>query len=164
MAVQKKSVKRVKKENYWKRLQVTAAKYKNALFIDANNVSSKQIGKIRMRLRAINALMVMGKNTLMKAALTQANTAPKEEDEDYEEKKNSWELNPNIEKILGQLKGNINIIFTNGDLSEVKHILDTEVRPSPAKTGMIAPASVTIPAGPTGLDPKATGFFQTLQI
>jgi len=47
MAVQKKSAKRVKKENYWRRLQVTAGKYKNALFIDANNVSSNQIGKIR---------------------------------------------------------------------------------------------------------------------
>ena len=44
--------------------------------------------------------------------------------------------------------------FTNGDLSDVKKILDEEVRPSPAKAGMIAPADVTIPAGPTGLDPK----------
>jgi len=108
--------------------------------------------------------MVMGKNTLMKAALTQANTEPKEEDSDFEERKGNWEANPNIEKILGQLKGNVNIIFTNGDLSDVKAILDSEVRPSPAKTGMIAPTSVTIPAGPTGLDPKATGFFQTLEI
>lgn len=29
---------------------------------------------------------------------------------------------------------------------------------------MIAPSSVTIPAGPTGLDPKQTTFFQNLQI
>lgn len=29
---------------------------------------------------------------------------------------------------------------------------------------MIAPDSVTIPAGPTGLDPKQTSFFQNLQI
>lgn len=29
---------------------------------------------------------------------------------------------------------------------------------------MIAPDDVTIPAGPTGLDPKQTSFFQTLQI
>jgi len=37
----KKSEKRIKKEAYWKRLQVTARTYKNCLFVDANNVSSK---------------------------------------------------------------------------------------------------------------------------
>ena len=70
----------------------------------------------------------------------------------------------NIEKIISQLKGNINLIFTNGDLSDVKSVLDSEIRPSPAKPGMIAPMDVVVPVGPTGLDPKQTSFFQTLQI
>merc|ERR1711990_1392690 len=48
--------------------------------------------------------------------------------------------------------------------SEVKQVLDEEVRESPAKPGMLAPKDVTVPVGPTGLDPKQTGFFQTLQI
>ena len=69
-----------------------------------------------------------------------------------------------IEKIISMLKGNINIIFTNGDLVDIKKVLDSEVRPSPAKAGMIAPISVSVPAGPTGLDPKQTAFFQNLQI
>jgi large subunit ribosomal protein LP0 len=69
-----------------------------------------------------------------------------------------------FDKISNQLKGNINLIFTNGDLAEVKAILDQEIRPSPAKAGMIAPKDVSVPAGPTGLDPKQTGFFQNLQI
>lgn len=43
-------------------------------------------------------------------------------------------------------------------------MLDEEVRPSPAKAGMLAPDDVSIKPGPTGLDPKQTGFFQTLQI
>lgn len=106
----------------------------------------------------------MGKNTLMKAALVHANTKPEEGDEDYAERNQGWEHNPNIDKILTQLKGNTNIIFTNGDLGECKAVLDAEVRPSPAKAGMIAPADVTIPAGATGLDPRQTSFFQTLQI
>lgn len=46
----------------------------------------------------------------------------------------------------------------------MKDVLDSEVRPSPAKPGMLAPDSVTIKTGPTGLDPKQTSFFQTLQI
>lgn len=98
----------------------------------------------------------------MKAALTAANTKPEEGDADYEERKDTWEFNSNIEKIISQLKGNINLIFTNGDLTEVKNILDEEARPSAAKAGMIAPWAVVIPEGPTGLDPKQTGFFQTL--
>ena len=61
MAV-KKSQKRIKKENYWNRLQMVAQKYKNVLFVDADMVSSNQIAKIRMRLRDLNAYMIMGKN------------------------------------------------------------------------------------------------------
>jgi len=34
--------------------------------------------------------MIMGKNTLMKKALTVANTKPEPADEDYEERKDSW--------------------------------------------------------------------------
>jgi large subunit ribosomal protein LP0 len=100
----------------------------------------------------------------MKAALLHANTKPEEGDEDYETRKVNWKFSEDIEKIILLLKGNINIIFTNGDLIEVKKILDEEIRPSPAKAGMIAPADVTIPAGATGLDPKQTSFFQNLQI
>merc|ERR1712066_1097329 len=33
-----------------------------------------------------------------------------------------------------------------------------------AKAGVIAPCSVTIPKGPTGLDPAQTSFFQALNI
>ena len=62
MAVKKKSEKRIKKENYWFRLQDVAQKYKNAVFVDADNVSSKQVADIRSKLRAIDAYMIMGKN------------------------------------------------------------------------------------------------------
>ena len=62
MAVKKKSEKRIKKENYWNRLKVIANKYTNVMFIDADNVSSQQVQKIRQALRAIGAVMVMGKN------------------------------------------------------------------------------------------------------
>lgn len=162
----KKSDKRLSKESQWRRIQQVVFKYKNVLFIDADNVSSKQICQLRAKLRGIGAEMVMGKNTLMKAALTAAKPKPTEKDEDYEFRSEFWHESslPNIDRIMGQLKNNINLIFSNGDLSEVKAVLDSEVRPSPAKAGMIAPADVTIPAGPTGLDPKQTSFFQNLQI
>jgi large subunit ribosomal protein LP0 len=65
---------------------------------------------------------------------------------------------------MAQLRKNTNLIFSNGDLGEVKAVLDGVVRPSPAKANMIAPADVSIQAGATGLDPKQTSFFQSLQI
>ena len=132
------------------------------MFVDANQVSSLQIAKIRLDLRAIGAYMIMGKNTLMKAALNAENRKPEEGDDDYDERKDTWEYSDNIEKIIAQLKLNTNLIFTNGSLSDIKDVLEKHVRPSAAKAGMIAPWDVTIPAGPTGLDPKQTGFFQTL--
>lgn len=58
----KKTAKRLKKEDYWFRLQKAVSEYKNVLFIDADNVSSLQVLKIRARLREIGALMIMGKN------------------------------------------------------------------------------------------------------
>jgi len=166
MPAVKKSEKRLNKEAKWRRIQEVAFKYKNVLFIDADNVSSKQICQLRAKLRKIDAVMVMGKNTLMKAALTAAKPRPTENDEDYEFRNEFWNEASlsNIDRIMGQLKKNINLIFSNGDLGEVKSVLDSEVRPSPAKAGMIAPDDVHISAGPTGLDPKQTSFFQNLQI
>merc|ERR1711985_82932 len=100
----------------------------------------------------------------MKASLSAANKKPEEGDEDYEERKDTYEYSENIDKIISQLKGNTNLIFSNGDLGEVKAVLDKESRPSAAKPGMIAPIDVHVPEGPTGLDPKQTAFFQTLGI
>jgi len=111
-------------------------------------------------LRAVGAIMIMGKNTLMKASLTALNTKPEEDEDDYESRGGAnWAKDDNVEKILAQLKGNTNIIFTNGDLGDIKAILDKEIRPSPAKPGMIAPDDVWIQPGATGLDPKNTSFF-----
>lgn len=62
------------------------------------------------------------------------------------------------------LKGNTGVIFTNGDPSDIKKVLDEERREAPAKVGAIAPIEVWIRAGSTGLDPKQTSFFQQLSI
>jgi len=69
MGEKKKSEKRIKKETYWKKLHSLTEKYKKAILVDCDNVSSKQINTIRIKLRALDAKMIMGKNTLMKAAL-----------------------------------------------------------------------------------------------
>ena len=87
---------------------------------------------------------------------------PKEGSENYEERKRNWVDRPHLALILKQLVGNVGMIFTNGDLSAIKDVLDTQSREAPAKVGSIAPADVFVQPGPTGLDPKQTAFFQNL--
>jgi large subunit ribosomal protein LP0 len=62
------------------------------------------------------------------------------------------------------LRGNTGLIFSNGDLSEIKKLIDLQKREAPAKVGIVAPDDVWIRAGATGLDPKQTSFFQALNI
>ena len=59
---EKKTEKRIKKENYWKRLWELTDTYHKALLVDVDNVSSKQITKIRYKLRSTDGVMLMGKN------------------------------------------------------------------------------------------------------
>lgn len=108
--------------------------------------------------------MIMGKNTLMKSSLTWKMKKPEENDRDFDERKDSWKKCDELDAIVKLLKGNTGIIFTNGDLSEIKGVLDAEAREAPAKVGAIAPIEVWIRAGSTGLDPKQTSFFQQLNI
>lgn len=71
---------------------------------------------------------------------------------------------PQLQLILDQFNLNVGMIFSNGDLQEVKKIIDSQKREAPAKIGALANADVTVPAGPTGMDPKQTQFFQALNI
>lgn len=100
----------------------------------------------------------------MVAALNYKMRKPEEGDEDYEQRSKTWTQCDQLEKLAGLLRGNTGLIFSNGDLAEVKKVIDQEAREAPAKVGAVAPDEVWIRAGPTGLDPKQTSFFQTLQI
>lgn len=94
----------------------------------------------------------------MKAALAKKMDKPDESDPNYEDLKD-LKAQPELEKLVNLLRGNTGLIFSNGDLTEIKKILDEESREAPAKVGTIAPDEVWIKAGPTGLDPKQTSFF-----
>jgi large subunit ribosomal protein LP0 len=164
MGVHKKSEKRIKKEAYWKKLEKLTDDYTKALIVDGDNVSSKQISKLRFQLRSIGAHMLFGKNTLIKACLNHKMAEPSEGDEDFEERKKTWKKCDELEKLVNLMKGNSGIIFCGDNMGEVKKMIDKEAREAPAKAGSIAPCEVWIRAGPTGLDPKQTAFFQSLQI
>lgn len=111
---------------------------------------------MRKAMRGIGALMICGKNTMMKKAINDLN----ENKEDVK----GFVKNEMYEKIITQLRGNISIVFADCELTEITKILDSQVREAPARVGSLAPKDVIIKAGPTGLDPRQTGFFGNLGI
>jgi large subunit ribosomal protein LP0 len=102
--------------------------------------------KVRLALRG-SAVLLMGKNTVMRKIIRQ-----------------EGEKNAKILALLEVITGNIGFVFTNDDLNETRGTIQANKVPAAAKSGTLAPAEVIVPAGPTGLDPGQTAFFQALQI
>lgn len=137
-----------RKEEYFTKLKDLLSTYNKIFVVEVDNVGSLQLQKTRIELRG-KAEMLMGKNTMMRKCIRE-----------YVEE--------NPESPCGQLealcRGNVGFVFTNGDLGEVRSVLESNVSPAPARVGAVAPCDVIIPKGPTGCDPGQTAFFQTLQI
>jgi len=130
------------------RMKEMLTSYSKAFIVDVDNVGSKQLQMTRRELRG-SAEILMGKNTMMRKVIRE-----------YADE------NPGtpIAQMEELCRGNVGFVFTNGDLGEVRSVLESNVRPAPARVGVVAPDDVVVPAGPTGCDPGQTAFFQTLQI
>jgi len=135
-----------RKKRYKSKLEAAIQEYKNVLVVTVDNVGSFQLQKIRIALRG-TAEILMGKNTLMRKVMREQIAS-----------------NPKLENLLPQIRGNMGLIFTNGDLSKVRTLVTSNKVPAAAKSGTMAPSDVFVPAGPTGLDPGQTSFFQALNI
>merc|ERR1719487_3044903 len=61
--------------------------------------------------------------------------------------------------------GNIGFIFaTNCTLDHIREVLKKHRKSAAAKPGVVSMVNLDIPAGPTGMDPSQTSFFQALNI
>lgn len=86
-----KRTKKEMKSARWEEFQDAILKYNKCLFVEVDNVTSKQICVMRKLMREIGAKMIMGKNTHLKAAIADIVTEPDpKKDEDYEERKARW--------------------------------------------------------------------------
>lgn len=137
-----------RKAEYFDRMKELLSSYTKAFIVEVDNVGSSQLQNTRKALRG-TAEVLMGKNTMMRKIIR-----------DYVKE------NPDspVAQLEEQCRGNVGFVFTNGDLGEVRKVLEANVRPAPARVGAIAPISVIVPKGPTGCDPGQTAFFQTLEI
>lgn len=72
--------------------------------------------------------------------------------------------NPEYERLLPHVKGNVGFVFTNADLKETREKILSNRVAAPARAGALAPKDVFIPAGNTGMEPGKTSFFQALGV
>eukprot|EP00543_Licmophora_paradoxa_P006735 CAMPEP_0202444772 /NCGR_PEP_ID=MMETSP1360-20130828/3717_1 /ASSEMBLY_ACC=CAM_ASM_000848 /TAXON_ID=515479 /ORGANISM="Licmophora paradoxa, Strain CCMP2313" /LENGTH=321 /DNA_ID=CAMNT_0049060829 /DNA_START=76 /DNA_END=1041 /DNA_ORIENTATION=- len=137
-----------RKAEYFEKMKELLGTYSKLFVVEVDNVGSMQLQLTRKALRG-KAEVLMGKNTMMRKVIRE-----------YVEE------NPGApcEKLAEICRGNIGFVFTSGDLSEVREVLESNTRPAPARVGSVAPSDVMVPKGPTGCDPGQTAFFQTLQI
>jgi len=134
------------KANYFLKLIKLLEEFPKCFIVGVDNVGSRQMQEIRIGLRG-HAEILMGKNTMIRKAI-----------------RGHLQKNPNLEKLLPHVVGNVGFVFTKEDLSDIKDkILDKKVA-APAKAGAIAPIDVILPAQNTGLGPEKTSFFQALSI
>jgi len=159
------SSKRTKKRMIVNRLYDNFTKYKQCLIVKLENVTSNQVQQVRLNLRQKKmGDMVCGKNTVIKKAINLRLAPPKEDDPDFEFRNPLFTKIPQIEKLLAYCKGKVGFIFSDCSISDLKPIIEANRIPAPAKVGAISTIDVTIPPGPTGMDPSQISFFHTLNI
>jgi len=70
-----------------------------------------------------------------------------------------------MDKLRASINGNTGFIFaTNTTLDDIREILKKHVRSAAAKSSQLSPVDLSLPSGPTGMDPSQTSFFQALNI
>lgn len=138
-----------KKAAYFEKLINLCVEYPSALIVHVDHVGSKQMQDIRVALRG-KAQVLMGKNSMIRKALQIGHERHPE---------------AGMDKIRSIMVGNIGFIFaTNSTLDEIREIIANFKVMSAAKAGQVSLVDWKIPAGPTGMDPSQTNFFQALNI
>jgi len=140
-------VKSEKKSNYLERVKKLLDEYNQMFFVECDNVGANHLQKIRKLIRPMGAVILMGKNTMIRKAI-----------------RDHVEANPKIENILPHIKGPVGLVLCKGKMKEVLNVLESERVAAPAKAGAFSPVDVVVPPGVTKLEPTQTAFLQALNI
>jgi len=142
---------KLRKAKFRVKLEKYIEQYPAILICGIDHVGSNQMQKVRISIRGKGNILC-GKNTMIRRVMTDLVDSNK-----Y----------PQLDSLLQSdlIKYNVALVFTSvNDLSEVRKTVESNQVPAAAKTGVLAPVDVTLPAGPTGLDPGQTAFFQAANI
>lgn len=137
-----------RKQAYGKRLKTLLDTYKQVLVVTVDNIGSKQISEVRAELRG-RAELLFGKNTMIRKILR-----------DYAKESG----NDKVMNLVTIIEGNCGMVFTKEPIGTIRDIFKAKTILTAAKAGSIAPVDVEVPAGPTGMEPTMTTFFQSLNI
>jgi ribosomal protein L10 len=138
--------KRLKKERYGKKLTSLLGKYDKIFMVKVDMVGSKHIQKVRKEIRGCGELL-FGKNTLIRKVI-----------------RSHLSEFPKLEALIPYVDGNSGFLFIKEDVPKIRKILKDNFFGSAARSGVLAPIDVHIPAGVTPLQPTETSFFQALNI
>eukprot|EP01012_Entosiphon_sulcatum_P020521 TRINITY_DN2545_c0_g1_i1.p1 TRINITY_DN2545_c0_g1~~TRINITY_DN2545_c0_g1_i1.p1 ORF type:complete len:337 (-),score=99.26 TRINITY_DN2545_c0_g1_i1:61-1071(-) len=153
-----------KKVNYFKQMNQLLDDHNKIMVVGVENVQSQQFHQIRASLRG-KATILLGKNTMMLRVLSQRLEERGTPRDQLLHDKLAGDQKGKSATVKNRLiQGNVGLVFTNGDLREIKDIMDKNKVQAPARAGTIAPIEVVVPAGNTGLEPTKTSFFQALNI
>lgn len=137
-----------RKVEYFEKLMGYFNKYSSAMIISCDNVGSRHLQSIRKALREFDSVLLFGKNTLVRKCIRQ-----------------NLKTNPALETLLPYIVGNVGFLFCDqSHLTDIVEICKTNRVGAAAKPGTVAPKDVTVPAGPTGMEPTMTSFLQALNI
>jgi len=136
-----------KKLNYITKVQRLLEEYPRFLVVTCDNIGSKLMQRIRLSLRPKGAIVLMGKNTLIRKAI-----------------RDKLEEHPEWEQILPHIKYNSGIVLTRGTLADLRDKVLENTVPAVAKIGSMAPDDVLLPKQVTALEPTKTSFFAALDI
>jgi len=143
------AVKLAKKGEYFDKLIDLCVNAANALIVEVDHVTSKQMQDIRMEMRG-RAVVLMGKNTMIRKGLQIGHERHPE---------------AGMDKLRANIQGNIGFIFaTNCTLDDIRECISKHRKPAAAKSGQVSSVNLNLPSGPTGMDPSQTNFFQALNI
>lgn len=149
---------RERKLEYARRLNNYLDTYNQFFTINVDNVGSKNLAEQRKKLRPRQIHILMGKNTIIRKVLTLRSEA-------FEAAGKMDQCKKTL-AILEMVCGNVGFVFLpkNENIGKVREEMTSKKVQTAAKAGILAPADVVVPAGPTGQDPSATSFFQALDI
>jgi len=137
---------KAKKVDYMNKLKALLEEYPRLVLVTCDNIGSNHMQKIRISLRG-RGVLLMGKNTLIRKAI-----------------KSAREEHPEWQELLPHIRNNVGLVFTHEELPQLQpKLLESRV-PANAKTGIVAPQDVLLPAQVTTLEPTKTNFFAALDI
>jgi len=135
-----------RKQGFHAKITKLLESYDKMLIVNIDNIGSDHMQRIRKGLRGLGEL-VCGKNTLLRRSVRLL------------AKKNAA-----LDVLMPAIYGNVAFVFTKSSLGLIRDKLNELKVEAPAKPGAVAPSTVTILKGPTGLEPTKTSFLQALNI